>query len=151
MFNSKFLKEFLCQKRFIFIWFKVLEKSKKNRVFGNWFLIFILISILWFSQVFFFIIFIPNSLFSHTWAIISILSIESYFCGIYVILWDFIEGKKNQVLIPIIVWPGLLPVDRSGRPMCTNVHSHFGWWASRPTGRPTVGNPAELDPNGYIF
>jgi len=72
-------------------------------------------------------------------------------------------------------------VDQSDRLICINVHRHFGWWAGRPTrstarelcsldlapvdrwhngrksnrwhnaGRPTAGNPAELDHNGYIF
>ena len=28
-------------------------------------------------------------------------------------------------------------IDRSGRPMCTNMHSSLGWWAGRPGGRPS--------------
>jgi len=85
-FSKKFSRVFGL-KDFIFIWFKGFEKSKKRRVFGNWF---------WSSFIFLSRVFLKNfslwfwfsnSLFSHTWAIISILSVGSFFvrkvvCGL---------------------------------------------------------------------
>jgi len=53
-----------------------LKKSKKNKVFENWFLIFISIAILEVFPRAFLCDLFSNSLFSHTWAIISILSIR---------------------------------------------------------------------------
>ena len=67
--------------------------------------------------------------FSHTYLYFKDL-IRTYFCEIYVYFMGFFRRQKDNILIPIIVWRGLLPVDRSGRPTCTNVHASLGWWAS---------------------
>ena len=49
-----------------------------------------------------------------------------WFYEIYLII-------KGQVFTSFKNWSGLLPVDRSGRPTCTNVHASLGWWAGRPS------------------
>ena len=75
--------------------------------------------------------------------------IRTYFCEIYVILWDLIEGKTTKFLIPITVGPGLLPVDRPvdrGRSRLTgpvNRHAQtcMATWAGRPVDR--LGRPLE--------
>ena len=76
--------------------------------------------------------------FSHTCLYFKNL-IRTYFCEIYVILWDLIEVKKTKFLIPKICDLALCrSTGRSietedGRLMCTNVHSHL---AGGPVDRP---------------
>ena len=62
---------------------------------------------------------------SHTYLYFKDL-IRTYFCGIYVILWDLFDNKKTSFLIPKnLTWPSAgrpdgrplqKSVDRSGRP-----------------------------------
>ena len=49
----------------------------------------------------------------------------------------FYMSQKDQVLNPFTVLSWLQPVDRTGRPTCTDVHASSGRRASRPT-RSTV-------------
>ena len=56
--------------------------------------------------------------FSHTYLYFKDL-IRTYFCGIYVILWDLIEDKRH-VFNSLKIGPGLLPVDRRAQ-TCTVV------------------------------
>ena len=75
VFLQQDFKEFLgCKVLFLFVlkcW-----KIQKRESFGNWFWSWFQYLFGDFFQVFFFI---PNTLFSHTWAIISILSLGSCF------------------------------------------------------------------------
>ena len=94
-------------------------------------------------------------------------------------LWDFTSTKKTKFLIPISDLTWLQPVDRPGRPTCTDVHSQFwqeGWstdpvdhpessalWKGpgRPGGRPdretcslypgSVGRPVDRWHNGLKY
>ena len=92
-------------------------------------------------------------IFGHTCLVFKDL-VRTYFCEIYVILWDLIEIKKTKFLIPkYVTWPSAgrpdgrprqKSIDRSGQPMCTNVHRSFGWRAGRPT-RSTVREFCSMD------
>ena len=79
VFLTKFSKEF-CAKFSIFICFQSFEKSKKIKPLGILFCSSFYISIKKFFLSIFFIILFSNTLFSHTWAIISNLSLGFLYC-----------------------------------------------------------------------
>jgi len=63
---ARSLKEFLWLKDLSLFVFKGWKNQRKRESMGNFFLIFISISFLYFFQVFFFVICFPNTLYSHT-------------------------------------------------------------------------------------
>ena len=88
--------------------------------------------------------------FNHTYLYFKDL-IRTYFCVIYVILWDLI-GNKRQVFQSLNPWPDCSgnrpdsrphqePVDRHGRQICTRRAQRPAHLAGRPRGRSTESTP----------